>query len=162
LDIVDYPEAPATEQIYRPHLGGNWSVETLPRALLMVMSNCNDAGRDEEYNRWYSHVHLPDVKPATGMVSATRYRRERGPSEYMVLYEFEGHDIAAYVADFQRLASAAAEAGRRIDVNEGVGLYLFVEIDESSYEPLPALNYPRERTVDGTNTAHTDLYAQIL
>ena len=49
-------------------------------------------GQDEEYNRWYDRVHLPDVLNVPGFKSATRYSiidpaRER--SHYMVAYQVE-------------------------------------------------------------------------
>ena len=38
-----------------------------------VFSNCTDSSREEEFNRWYTHIHLPDLSSAKGLVSAKRY-----------------------------------------------------------------------------------------
>jgi hypothetical protein len=51
-------------------------------------------GREEEFDRWYTEQHLPDVLRVPGIMSAQRFRRAvqpRGaapqPWQYMALYE---------------------------------------------------------------------------
>jgi len=53
-------------------------------------------GREEEFNRWYTEQHVPDVLRIPGVVSAQRFRRteqQRGngvqPWQYMALYACE-------------------------------------------------------------------------
>ena len=109
-------------------------VKTLPRAVYMILTNCADSAREEEFNRWYSHVHVPDLRPARGMVSATRYRVAgpgHGPSAYLARYEFETPDLQMSLGDVRRLAGTARENGRSIDCLDAVAFWLFLEVDES-------------------------------
>lgn len=107
-------------------------VKTLPRAVYMILTNCTDPVREEEFNRWYSHVHVPDLRPARGMVSATRYRAAGpglGPAAYLARYEFETPDLEMSLGDVRRLAGAARENGRSIDCLDPVAFWLWLQID---------------------------------
>lgn len=72
---------------------------TLPQAtrhLLLVLSDPED-GREDEFNEWYSGVHIEETLRAPGWLAAQRFVRsdsqlsERIPHQrYLALYEFEG------------------------------------------------------------------------
>ena len=129
---VDYPSRGGPGLASRPKPGG-WTplVKTLPHAVYLVMSNCKDPAREEEFNRWYSQVHVPDLTPAKGVVGGERYRNvdpSNAPSTYVAVYEFAHPDLAASMADFQRLGTWTAER-RIIDVMQTVGMHLFLEVD---------------------------------
>lgn len=53
-------------------------------------------GQEEEYERWYRDVHLPEVTKGAGFASAQRFvlaSPERAgdiPAKYIAMYEFEG------------------------------------------------------------------------
>ena len=58
------------------------------------------AGREDEFNDWYTHTHIPDVLAIPGIVAATRYRhlaRGGAPAwggfHYMAIYELETADL---------------------------------------------------------------------
>ena len=80
------------------------------RAMLLVLSDAVE-GRDDEYNDWYDHVHLPDVLAVPGFVAARRYVAEPSvhgelPAQrYAAIYEMEGDDLDA----LQRAVSQAAK-----------------------------------------------------
>ena len=119
--------------------------KALPRAVFLVATDCSDPSRDDEFNRWYSHMHIPDLSAAKGFVRADRYRRDHAgsaPSDYLTVYEFEG-DVFAALNDMLRIARSVF-ATRHIDCIEGApegGLWL--EINASAYPPLEKLDYPR-------------------
>ena len=122
----------------------------MPRGIFLVRSNCTDPGREEEYNRWYTHTHLPDLSKAKGFVTARRYvgvTPGGGSPTYLAAYEFDSDDITASVKDLLRLAAAAYPKGRHIDCiaggdAQGAGPLIFEEIDPSSLKPLERLEYP--------------------
>ncbi len=60
-----------------------------------VFSNCTDPSREEEFNRWYTHIHLPDLSHAKGLVSTKRYvdPEPNSKAKYLAVYEFETEDI---------------------------------------------------------------------
>ncbi len=48
------------------------------RSLFLVLSDATGPDTDAEFNRWYSQKHIQDVSKVPGVVSATRYRIEKG------------------------------------------------------------------------------------
>ena len=66
----------------------------------LVYSNPT-AGMEEEYNEWYSNIHLPEVVALEGFKSAQRLQLTKEqmvaeqPFKYLALYELEGSDVKA-------------------------------------------------------------------
>src|SRR5689334_19324828 len=53
----------------------------MARASLFVYTNC-ELGKEDEFNRWYDDVHVPDMLSIDGIVSAQRFELfhiHRGP-----------------------------------------------------------------------------------
>lgn len=48
------------------------------RSIFLVLSDATGPDTNAEFNRWYSEKHLQDVSKVPGVVSATRYRIEKG------------------------------------------------------------------------------------
>jgi hypothetical protein len=61
------------------------------------------AGRDEEYNYWYSNRHLHDLLACPGVVSARRLQladkqiRTDLPFQYFALYEIETDNLQEFI-----------------------------------------------------------------
>ena len=71
-------------------------------------------GQEAEYNRWYTEEHLDDVLKAEGFTAAQRFRitphKDTPPGmlpPYMAIYEIEGDDPQAALADLSRRARTA-------------------------------------------------------
>ena len=71
--------------------------------MLLVLSN-PVAGREDEYNNWYTNTHLVDVLKLPGAVAAKRFKlsdTQRGepPYEfkYMAVYEVEKDRVKDFV-----------------------------------------------------------------
>lgn len=82
----------------------------MQKAMYVVSSHPTSPEVEEEYNRWYSDVHLGDVLRVPGVVSATRYARdENAPSgaPYLALYEFEAESIDSILAEIKVRAGTA-------------------------------------------------------
>ena len=123
----------------------------MPRILQILFSRCTDPARELEFNRWYTHAHLPDLSAAPGFVSARRFSNALpapGDAPYMAMYELETPNAATALRDLTTLALGAFDAGRHIDCIEGVSAGAsptggqWQEIESSSLDPLPALDYP--------------------
>lgn len=66
---------------------------------LIVLSN-PVAGKEQEFNEWYSNVHLPDITSLPGVKSGKRFRiTQDKPWKYVTEYEIECDDIAKWEAD---------------------------------------------------------------
>ena len=87
----------------------------------VVMSN-PVAGKEEEYNRWYTDQHLPDVLAVPGFVAAQRYRVDDANStlahRYLALYEMESEDVQKTLAELQgRAGTPLMPLSDALDVN---------------------------------------------
>jgi len=88
----------------------------MTKQILVVVSNPTP-GQEDEYNRWYSEQHLPDVLRVPGFVAAQRFKLTMDsanslPGPYLAIYEMESDEPnpdpkAAFAA-----LSKAAEAGQ--------------------------------------------------
>ena len=68
---------------------------------LLVLSN-PVAGREDEYNTWYSQQHIRDVAGLPGFTAAQRFKiagpgldGSESPYQYAAIYEIETEDLAA-------------------------------------------------------------------
>lgn len=70
-----------------------------------VFTDVVSPDREEEFNRWYSEVHVPDVTAVPGVVSARRFKVSAevesafggeiaGGCRYLVIYEIDAGDPA--------------------------------------------------------------------
>ncbi|HKY21305.1 MAG TPA: hypothetical protein VJM31_08805 [Vicinamibacterales bacterium] len=75
------------------------------RSLFLVLSDSTSPDTDEEFNRWYSEKHIQDVSKVPGVVSATRYRIEKG----VTVLPGVNSDRHAYVAIYEIEAKTTAE-----------------------------------------------------
>ena len=112
------------------------------RHILVVMSSPTE-GMEEEYNAWYSNVHLQEVVEIPGYVSAQRFKmadtqlkdiltpdeanRTYGETEhrYLAIYEMEAESAGAAV-------QALREARPNFRMSPGLG----VEINVWAYTPI--------------------------
>jgi hypothetical protein len=94
--------------------------------LWQVTTRCSDPAREDEFNRWYDEVHLPDLLSVPGIVAARRYRvapaRGAEPSsQYLAVYEIEAENPEAVLQSvFTEYAPKWRDANRVIDCMEGV------------------------------------------
>jgi hypothetical protein len=89
----------------------------MPKHVLLMLAECKP-GTEDEFNDWYTNVHLAEVLRADGFVAAQRFRlADTDPpqegSSYLAIYEVE-----ADTAD-EAMAALAADKPNR---GEPVGL----------------------------------------
>jgi hypothetical protein len=71
-------------------------------------------GCENEYNDWYSNVHLKDVLSADGFVAAQRFKlveagmNSQPASRYMAIYEIEADDPNAALDQLPAAAASGA------------------------------------------------------
>ena len=122
----------------------------MARYSFFVFSNCTDPDREKEFNRWYTHTHLPDLSAARGLVSARRcVNTDPGSgSKYLAIYEFETGNIEESISSLYELAAGTWPRGRHIDciapAPPASPILTYREIDPASLEPLREMHYPTE------------------
>lgn len=123
----------------------------MPIHCLNAFTSCSDPAREDEFNRWYSHTHLPDLSAAKGFLRARRFVNRgagQGEARYWAQYEFETDDPGCCVISFLKCALTAYETGRHIDCIEShpaargamwelIDLAALTALDESQ------MNYPK-------------------
>jgi len=79
----------------------------MARYVLVAMNGPTPDGDEEEHERWYREVHMPDLKSVTGIKSARRFKTLRGKIPgvdllpYMAIYEIETDDPEAVSKEMQ-------------------------------------------------------------
>jgi len=103
----------------------------------VVLSN-PVAGKDAEYNDWYTNTHLGDVLRVKGFTGARRYKLDEtaeGTHAYMALYEMETDDPQKVIADMMAKAGTPElMISPAIDI-EGVTTVLYKAI--TPHVPAP-------------------------
>ena len=100
---------------------------TVTNCLLLAFSNCMDPSREQEFNDWYTNVHLRDVVSLGVYHTATRYVNTDWTPEqpkYLAVYETDWTDAteaSRAVAERNKVAKAAGKGARHETIRlEGV------------------------------------------
>ena len=110
----------------------------MPKAVLIVQSQAADASRDDEYHKWYSNTHIPELLEIPGIQSARRFSLAGGgfgPADesvpaHLAIYEIEADDVEGVVTE---IATRAGDG--RIEMSDVIQLdptpvtLLYVERD---------------------------------
>lgn len=115
--------------------------------MLTVLTSCADPEREEEFNSWYMHCHLPDLKETVGLVRARRFTNldpSDEPSMSLTVYEFEHDNMDECVAMLSQTAFESIPKGRHFDTDKFVlkGFYQWEEMDPAVVKPLDKYDYP--------------------
>jgi hypothetical protein len=86
------------------------------KAYRLVALSVPYPGREKELEHWYDQQHIPDCLKLEGFMAAQRFRLDDGPVgnpavpkwRVMVVYDIESDNIAATMAQIQRVARTAA------------------------------------------------------
>jgi hypothetical protein len=99
------------------------------RSIFLVLSDATGPDTEAEFNRWYSQKHIQDVAKVPGVVSATRYRIEKGVTvlpgveadrhSYVAIYEIEAkttEELETFAASLrQGIESGAVDITPTLD-----------------------------------------------
>ena len=100
--------------------------------LLVVRTNCIDESKEDEFNKWYNEVHVPDVMEVAGFVKAGRYVSPEMASydngKYLAIYEIETEDINKTMELLGKKLVDVFKQGRTSDFIRPVSFGLFKPI----------------------------------
>ena len=114
----------------------------MSNAIWMVATRCTDPAREEEFNRWYDEVHVPDILTIPHVVAAQRFRLARDTSRssspwaaedgprYLAIYELDTDDPDIILRALGELRPRLVAEGRMIDVIEGQSSTFFTALGE--------------------------------
>lgn len=71
----------------------------MAKGIFYVESRPTGPDRDQEYNAWYDEVHIPELLALDGFVAARRLRPVQDDGPYVSIYDLEGDDLAAIIAN---------------------------------------------------------------
>ena len=103
----------------------------MPKTYFLVFSNAVD-GREDEYNKWYDEVHLPDVLAVDGVSAAQRFEHvaiqspdvEAPAHGYLALYELDGDPNAVFETFGERVTSGEMVLSEALDLT-GVSMAMW-------------------------------------
>jgi hypothetical protein len=52
------------------------------------------AANDDDWNKWYSGVYVPNYEKCPGVIRGRRWRAVRGEPQYATVYEFEDENVS--------------------------------------------------------------------
>ena len=92
-------------------------------------TTCRDGSREDEFNRWYDEIHIPDVlKGGPEFLTCRRYKQIPGAdvrSGYVTIVEIETDDIARTLETHQKNMDHVRREGRFTDLVEVLSRRLF-------------------------------------
>ena len=103
------------QQLSGMHLGHPLLQRELP--LSVVMLDCAEAAKEDEFNAWYTHAHVPNLVRIPGYVSGARFRLMDHPvltwlnmgPKYLALYELANLECIPSLADPQHMRPEAQD-----------------------------------------------------
>jgi hypothetical protein len=84
--------------------------------LYLVALNFNWSQREQEFNKWYNELHVPDVLKAPGVIGATRYeaiRAQEAQPRYLSVYELESEEAIDFFLASPELEKARMDFSAR-------------------------------------------------
>ena len=101
-----------------------------PNGVLLVLTNCTDASREEEFNDWFGNVYLTHALASCTFHHATRYRNTEeylGPGEarYMTLLESNSEDLSASMQEYLASVGGLVDGGGMHPAMEAVIAAIF-------------------------------------
>ena len=90
----------------------------MSKSVLLVYTDV-DPEHEEEFNRWYNEMHIPDILQVEGFVAARRYklsgpapRDQQSASRYLAIYELDTVDTKAAMKRLSEQDARLREQGR--------------------------------------------------
>jgi hypothetical protein len=88
--------------------------------IFYVEVSCIDPNREQEFNRWYDEIHIPDVmEGCTDFRNCQRYKlisRNRDHGQYLTLIEIETDDIEQTMEMHRKNSERIRAEGRWTDI----------------------------------------------
>ncbi len=125
----------------------------MANAVYIVVCNCADPAREDEFNHWYTDIHVPDILGVAGVVAGRRYEiaDQSDPNvakpdhgKYLAIWEIDAEDPPAVVSNIWKGAREWAAAGRG-----GPGLDM---VYHAVYEAMTDRMVAQPRSAESTAT----------
>lgn len=101
----------------------------MPKFTYLVLSN-PVPGREQEYNDWYTHQHIPDVLEVPGVLNAQRFKlsaQQRRPGAlpwaYLALYQCDAPEPDVVTQELVRRAGTAQMVPSDAIAKDTLGCY---------------------------------------
>jgi hypothetical protein len=92
----------------------------------MVVLTNPVTGREDEYNDWYTNIHLSDVLKVAGFTAAQRFKLSEAkvmgdtPYQYMAIYEIDAEDPQPAIDALTRAAKDGMIISNALDTKKTV------------------------------------------
>ena len=99
-----------------------------PNGIAFVVSHCSDPAKEEEFNSWYNHIHVPDLTAPGVFRHGIRFVNtdpEPEDGKYLVTYETTWEDVSKAWEGMQATRAKIREQGRGFPQLRVTGLDIF-------------------------------------
>jgi len=90
--------------------------------LFLIETICRDHDREDEFNRWYDEIHIPDIlKGCPEFLACRRYKLlsgVHGHGTYLTVIEIETNDIGRTLETHRKNSERIRAGGRWTDLIE--------------------------------------------
>lgn len=127
------------------------------------------AGREDEYNDWYSNRHLADIVAIPGFSAAQRFVQRKAmmgdiPQKYLAIYELDVTDLPAALAAVETISQTEMEISDGLDI-ESVAAGLFEPCGElhadDGAQPGPFRTIALTDAAQGRDAEFNDWYTNV-
>jgi len=80
--------------------------------IIQIVASQSTPDKEEEYNRWYTDVHVPMLFGYKGLKRASRYRltgENENQAKYLAIYEFDDEESMAGFSKSPEFAAAVED-----------------------------------------------------
>ena len=81
----------------------------MPKGIMFVPSGPSSPDREDEYNEWYSKVHIPEVLQIdgiTGAAATSAWTPEAGEAPYVAIYDLDADDLSGIMGGLAEAATS--------------------------------------------------------
>ena len=92
-----------------------------PSGLMLGITNCNDPSKEDEFNYWHKHIHLPDVTAPGVFRHAIRFvntNPKPGEGKYLATYETDHSDPGKAADELLKLRANWEHRGRLLGATD--------------------------------------------
>ena len=108
----------------------------MPKAIMFVQSRPSAPDREDEYNDWYTNIHLPDVLEIPGITGARRFKASAaapppdGAHEYCAVYELDVDDLSTVMpALAERFADGSMHMSDAMEMDPTPSFVIYALLD---------------------------------
>jgi hypothetical protein len=104
--------------------------------IMVVHSNAVSPDREDEYTKWYTEIHMPDLLAIPGFTAGRRYRIPDGadePHTWVAVYDIDADDLQAPFKELMARSARGEVVGSDLVGTDPPPVIKFYELTEEQH-----------------------------